>query len=58
MCDSKYQKNLGNLQMHWLGLFIVVEIRESGVVRLTQLNGILYPSWVNGAHLNPYTSSH
>jgi hypothetical protein len=48
--NSKYQKHPGKLQMHWLGSFIVVEVRESGAVRLVQLNGILYLGWVNGAH--------
>jgi hypothetical protein len=52
--DSKYQKHPGKLQMHWLGPFIVAEIHEYGAVRLAQLNGILYPSWVNGACLKPY----
>jgi hypothetical protein len=41
--DSKYQKHPGKLQMHWLGPFIVVEIWESGVVRLVQLDGIIHP---------------
>jgi hypothetical protein len=39
--DNGYQKHLGEVQMHWLGPFIVVEIRESGVVKLGQLDGIL-----------------
>jgi hypothetical protein len=37
--DSKYQKHPRKLQMHWLGPFIVVEIKESRVVRLAQLDG-------------------
>jgi hypothetical protein len=44
--------------MHWLGPFIVVEIWESGVVKLAQLDGVLHLGWVNGACLNPYLSSH
>jgi hypothetical protein len=39
--DNKYQKHLGKLQMHWLGPFIVVEIHESGAVKLVQLDGII-----------------
>jgi hypothetical protein len=39
--DSKYQKHPGKLQMHWLGPFIVVGIRETGAIKLTQLNGVL-----------------
>jgi hypothetical protein len=52
--DRKYQKHPGKLQMHWLGPFIVVEIHESGVVRITQIDGILHHRWVNGTHLKPY----
>jgi hypothetical protein len=54
--DSRYQKHPGKLCMHWLGPFIVVEIRPSGAVRLVQLDGMLWPGWVNGAHLKPYIS--
>jgi hypothetical protein len=54
--DSRYQKHPDNLRMHWLGPFIVAEIQPSGAVRLTQLDGILRPGWVNGAHLKPYIS--
>jgi hypothetical protein len=32
--DSKYQKHLDKLHMHWLGPFIVVEIQPLGSVRL------------------------
>jgi hypothetical protein len=54
--DSRYQKHPGKLCMHWLGPFIVAEIRHSGAVKLAQLDGILRPGWVNGAHLKPYIS--
>jgi hypothetical protein len=56
--DNKYQKHQGKLQMHWIGPFIVVENRESGALKLEQLNVILRLGWVNGARLNPYFSSH
>jgi hypothetical protein len=39
--DSHYQKHPGKLCMHWLGPFLVVEIRQSCVVKLAQLDGIL-----------------
>jgi hypothetical protein len=31
--DSRYQKHPGKLCMHWLGPFIILEIRPSGVVK-------------------------
>jgi len=37
--------------MHWLGPFIIVEIKASGIVRLVQLDGLLLQGWVNDAHL-------
>jgi hypothetical protein len=52
--DNKYQKHPGKLQMHWLGPFLVAEIRESNVGRLTQIDGILCPKWVNGVHQKHY----
>ena len=54
--DSRYQKHPGKLCMHWLGPFIVAKIRPSGAVRHMQLDGMLQPRWVNGAHLKPYMS--
>jgi hypothetical protein len=30
--DNRYQKHPGKLRMHWLGPFIVAEIRPSGAV--------------------------
>jgi hypothetical protein len=54
--DSRYQKHPGKLNMHWLGPFIVAEIRPYGVVRLAQLDGMLGPIWVNGTRLKPYMS--
>jgi hypothetical protein len=54
--DSRYQKHPCKLCMHWLGPFIVAEIRPSGAVKLVQLDGILRLGWVNGTHLKPYMS--
>ena len=52
--DSRFQKFPGKLQMHWLGPYFVIEIRDSGAVRLAQLDGTVLPGWVNGARLKPY----
>jgi len=40
--------------MHWLGPFIVAEIRGSRAVKLAQLDEILIQRWVNGAHLKHF----
>lgn len=29
--------------MNWLGLFIIVKVKELGVVKLAQLDGVLLP---------------
>lgn len=39
--DGKYLKNPRKLQMHWLGPFQVVYIRDLGEIHLAQLNGVL-----------------
>lgn len=52
--DRKYLKHLGMLQMHWLGYFFIMEKRESRAINLTQLDGALFPSWVNDGCLKPY----
>lgn len=52
--NNKFQKFLGKLQMHWLGPFIVTEIRDSGAVRFVQLDGVLLHGWVNDACLKPF----
>lgn len=49
--DNKFQKFPGKLEMHWLGPFIVAEIKGSGMVRLTKLDGGMLLGWVNGACL-------
>jgi len=46
--DNRFQKFPGKLQMHWLDLFIVIEIKDSGAVRLAQLDGVLLHGWING----------
>ena len=52
--DNRFQKFPRKLQMHWLGPYFVIEIRDSGAVRLAQLDGMVLPRWVNGACLKPY----
>ena len=52
--DSRFQKFPGKLQMHWLGPYFVIEIHDSGAVRLAQLDGTVLHGWVNGTHLKPY----
>lgn len=52
--DRKLLKFPGKLQMHWLGYFIIVEVKESRVIKLAQLDGVLLPGWVNGAWLKPF----
>jgi len=36
--DSKFQNFPGKLQMHWLRPFHMIEIKDSGAVRLAQLD--------------------
>jgi hypothetical protein len=55
--DNKYEKHMCKLQMHWLGPFLIVEIYESGSIKLEKLDGILRPGWMNGTRLKPYLSA-
>jgi len=57
LLDIKYLKHLGKLQIHCLGPFYITEIRDSGAIKLAHLNGIIFPCWVNGAHMKPYYGS-
>lgn len=41
----------------WLGSFIVAEIKDSGAVKLAQLDGTMLSGWVNGARLKPFYKS-
>ena len=52
--NNRFQKFPRKLQMHWLGPYFVIEIRDSGAVQLAQLDGTVLPGWVNGARLKPY----
>ena len=53
--DSKFDKFLGKLRIHWMGLYVIKEIIDGGAVQLVKLIGELFPGKVNGIHLNPYT---
>jgi hypothetical protein len=45
--------------MHWLGPFLVVNIRDYGVIYLAQLDGIFFwLGWLNPTHINPFTPIH
>lgn len=52
--DRKFNKFLGKLKMHWLGLYVIKEITDDGVVQLVKLNGDPFPGKVDGSHLKPY----
>ncbi len=40
--------------MHWLGPFIVADIKDFGAVKLAQLDELMLPGWVNGTCLKPF----
>jgi len=40
-----------------VGTFIVAEIKDSGAIRLAQLDGIIKLGWVNGPCLKAYVST-
>ena len=52
--DTKFMKDLGKLQMHWLGPYVINFITKGSVVQLQQLSGVILPKLVNGSQLNPY----
>ena len=54
--DSKFMKHKRNLQMHWLGPYLVHSITSGGAVQLQQLDGAVLPTLANGSRLNPYRS--
>ena len=54
LCDNKFLKHPGKLQMHWLGLYLVNSITSVGAVQLQQLNSVVLPNLVNGSRLKPY----
>ena len=52
--DNNFIKHPSNLQMHWLGPYLVHSITSSSPVQLQQLDGAVLPTLVNGSRLNPY----
>ena len=52
--DIKFINNLGKLQMHWLGMYLVHSINFGGAVQLQQLDGASLPNIFNGSRLKPY----
>jgi len=52
--DSKFDKFSGKFRMHWLGLYVIKEFRDGGMVELVKLNGKPFPGKVNGSQLKPY----
>lgn len=53
--DSKFDKFLGKLRMHWLGPYVIKETTDGGAMQLVKLNGKLFQGKVKASHLKPYT---
>lgn len=53
--DSKFDKLLGKFRIHWLGPYVIKEIKGGGVMQLVKLNGEPFLGKVNGSGLKPYT---
>jgi len=51
---TKFTKFLGKFQMHWLGPYVIKEIKNGGIVQLVKLSGEPFPRRVNDSRLNPY----
>ena len=56
--DSKFLKFPGKFKTHWLGPYQIQQVTEGGAAQLSQLNGELLPTWINGSRLKPYSDSH
>ena len=56
--DNKFLKFPGKFKAHWLGPYQIQQVTEGGVVQLSQLNGELLPTWINGSRLKPYSDNH
>ena len=46
--DSKFSKHPGQLQMHWLGSYVINFITDESAVQLQQLNDAMFPKLMNG----------
>ena len=56
--DSKFIKFPGKFKTHWLGPYQIQQVTEGGAVQLSQLNGELFPTWINGSRLKSYSDNH
>ena len=55
--DSKFLKFPGKFKTHWLGPYQIQQVTEGGAVQLSQLNGELLPTWINGSRLKLYSAT-
>ena len=55
--ENKFIKHPGQLQIHWLGPYLVNSITSGGAIHLQQLDGAMLPNLVNGSRLKPYRTS-
>ena len=55
--DSKFLKFPGKFKTHWLGPYQIQQVIEGGAVQLSQLNGELLPTWINGSRLKLYSDN-
>ena len=55
--DSKFLKFPGKFKTHWLGPYQIQKVTEGGAVQLSQLNGELLPTWINGSRLKLYSDT-
>lgn len=45
----KFTKFLGKFQMHFMGPYIIKEIKDGGTVQLMKLNAEIFPGKINGS---------
>ena len=55
--DSKFLKFPGKFKTHWLGPYQIQQVTKGGAVQLSQLNGELLPTWINGSRLKLYSDN-
>ena len=55
--DSKFLKFPWKFKTHWLGPYQIQQVTEGGAAQLSQLNGELLPTWINGSRLKPYSAN-
>jgi len=49
--DSKFLQFPSKFKMHWLGLYVIKDISDCGVIHVVKLNGELFVGRVNGSRL-------